>query len=152
MKDVVNTFPDTVLFLYYVLCSRFSLMHWFFSLSVHLYIQIVHRHSVRTSQGTQPLHGINIDLLMLFKGIISVYPDNFTTHLNTIPSHSWHFCGTFTRFRVMASPNGASGHTTRGRAPLDEWSQIHNGNKFKVCKSVHHRTIQINHQPDATVF
>jgi hypothetical protein len=25
-------------------------------------------------------------------------------------------------------------------------------NKFKVCKSVHHRTIQIDHQPDATVF
>src|SRR5215471_8051936 len=24
--------------------------------------------------------------------------------------------------------------------------------KFKVCKSVHHRTIQINYQPDATVF
>jgi hypothetical protein len=24
--------------------------------------------------------------------------------------------------------------------------------KFKVCKFVHHRTIQINHQPDATVF
>ena len=24
--------------------------------------------------------------------------------------------------------------------------------KFKVCKSVHHRTIQINHQPDETVF
>jgi hypothetical protein len=24
--------------------------------------------------------------------------------------------------------------------------------KFKVCKSVHHRTIQINHQPNATVF
>jgi len=23
---------------------------------------------------------------------------------------------------------------------------------FKVCKSVHHRTIQINHQPEATVF
>jgi hypothetical protein len=23
--------------------------------------------------------------------------------------------------------------------------------KFKVCKSVHHRTIQINHQPDATI-
>jgi hypothetical protein len=22
----------------------------------------------------------------------------------------------------------------------------------KVCKSVHHRTIQINHQPDATIF
>jgi hypothetical protein len=24
--------------------------------------------------------------------------------------------------------------------------------KFKVCKPVHHRTIQINHQPDGTVF
>jgi len=24
--------------------------------------------------------------------------------------------------------------------------------KFKVCKSVHHRTIQINHQPDVTFF
>src|SRR5215475_10238075 len=24
--------------------------------------------------------------------------------------------------------------------------------KIKVCKSVHHRTIQINHQSDATVF
>jgi hypothetical protein len=24
--------------------------------------------------------------------------------------------------------------------------------KFKVCKSVHHRTIQINQQPDATIF
>ena len=24
--------------------------------------------------------------------------------------------------------------------------------KFEVCKSVHHRTIQINHQPDATFF
>src|SRR5215475_3892387 len=24
--------------------------------------------------------------------------------------------------------------------------------KFKVYKSVHHRTIQINHQPDATIF
>jgi hypothetical protein len=24
--------------------------------------------------------------------------------------------------------------------------------KFKVCKSVHHRTIQINHKPDATIF
>jgi hypothetical protein len=23
---------------------------------------------------------------------------------------------------------------------------------FKVCKCVHHRIIQINHQPDATVF
>jgi hypothetical protein len=23
---------------------------------------------------------------------------------------------------------------------------------FKVCKSVHHRLVQINHQPDATVF
>ena len=25
-------------------------------------------------------------------------------------------------------------------------------NKFKVCKSVHHRTVQINHQLDATIF
>ena len=25
-------------------------------------------------------------------------------------------------------------------------------NKFKVCKSVHHRTIQIDHQPHATIF
>src|SRR5215475_3483751 len=24
--------------------------------------------------------------------------------------------------------------------------------KFKVCKSVHHRTIQTNHHPDATIF
>jgi len=24
--------------------------------------------------------------------------------------------------------------------------------EFKVCKFVHHRTIQINHQPDATIF
>jgi hypothetical protein len=24
--------------------------------------------------------------------------------------------------------------------------------QLKVCKSVHHRTIQINHQPDATIF
>jgi len=24
--------------------------------------------------------------------------------------------------------------------------------KFKVCKSLHHRTIQINHQPDATII
>jgi len=24
--------------------------------------------------------------------------------------------------------------------------------KFKVCQSVHHHTIQINHKPDATVF
>jgi len=23
--------------------------------------------------------------------------------------------------------------------------------QFKVCKSMHHRTIQINHQPDATI-
>ena len=28
----------------------------------------------------------------------------------------------------------------------------HNDCKFKVSKSVHHRTIQINHQPDATIF
>jgi hypothetical protein len=25
-------------------------------------------------------------------------------------------------------------------------------NDFKICKSVHHRTIQINHQPNATIF
>jgi hypothetical protein len=25
-------------------------------------------------------------------------------------------------------------------------------NEFKICKSVHHRKIQINHQPDATIF
>ena len=30
--------------------------------------------------------------------------------------------------------------------------QFSNSYKFKVCKSVHHRTIQINHQPDATIF
>jgi hypothetical protein len=24
--------------------------------------------------------------------------------------------------------------------------------RFKVCKSLHYRTIQINHQPDATIF
>jgi hypothetical protein len=24
--------------------------------------------------------------------------------------------------------------------------------QFKVCKSVHHHTIEINHQPDATIF
>jgi len=24
--------------------------------------------------------------------------------------------------------------------------------QFKICKSVHHRTIQINHQSDATIF
>jgi hypothetical protein len=24
--------------------------------------------------------------------------------------------------------------------------------KFTVCKSVHHRTMQINHQPDVTIF
>jgi len=24
--------------------------------------------------------------------------------------------------------------------------------KFKICKSVHYRTIQINHHPDATIF
>jgi hypothetical protein len=29
---------------------------------------------------------------------------------------------------------------------------IQNVLKFKVCKSVHHHTIQINHQPDATIF
>ena len=28
----------------------------------------------------------------------------------------------------------------------------HNKGQCKVCKSVYHRTIQINHQPDATIF
>jgi hypothetical protein len=33
------------------------------------------------------------------------------------------------------------------------WKQIMNNCiQFKVCKSVHHRTIRINHQPDATIF
>ena len=31
-------------------------------------------------------------------------------------------------------------------------SETFNASRFKVCKSVHHRTIQINHQPDATIF
>jgi hypothetical protein len=29
---------------------------------------------------------------------------------------------------------------------------LKNSFRFKLCKSVHHRTIQINHQPDATIF
>jgi hypothetical protein len=29
---------------------------------------------------------------------------------------------------------------------------LRSNNEFKICKSVHHRTIQINHQPDATIF
>ena len=33
------------------------------------------------------------------------------------------------------------------------WGVCQNLNvKCKVCQSVHHRTIQINHQPDATLF
>jgi len=28
----------------------------------------------------------------------------------------------------------------------------HDEAKFKVCKHVHHGTIQINHQPEATIF
>jgi hypothetical protein len=31
---------------------------------------------------------------------------------------------------------------------LRRWDHL----RFKICMSVHHRTIQINHQPDATVF
>ena len=31
-------------------------------------------------------------------------------------------------------------------------STLYTRNMFKVCKSVHHRTIQIDHQPDATIF
>jgi hypothetical protein len=30
--------------------------------------------------------------------------------------------------------------------------ELSHENEFKVCKSVHYRTIQINHQPDATIF
>ena len=29
---------------------------------------------------------------------------------------------------------------------------VYHNIKFKVCKSVHHRTIQINHQQDTTIF
>jgi hypothetical protein len=90
-----------------------------------LYIQFVHRRSVRTSQGTQPLYDINTDLLMLFREIISVYPDNFTTHINTtpplprdtsvaLPSHS----GSWPP--LMGLRYVSAGHTTRGRTPLDE--------------------------------
>jgi hypothetical protein len=35
---------------------------------------------------------------------------------------------------------------------LSFWCMLHNQQFFKVCKSVHHCTIQINHQPDAIVF
>ena len=31
-------------------------------------------------------------------------------------------------------------------------THTHTHTQFKVCKSVRHRTIQINHQPDARVF
>ena len=37
--------------------------------------------------------------------------------------------------------------------PMHQLLQLERtGTKFKVCKSVHHRTIQINHQPYATIF
>ena len=48
--------------------------------------------------------------------------------------------------------------TNEGRVCRDGvwWRSIHvwclSLSWFKVCKSVHHRTIQINHQPDATFF
>ena len=39
---------------------------------------------------------------------------------------------------------------------LAQWPKVplsdSGSTKFKVCKTVHHRTIQINHQPDATIF
>jgi hypothetical protein len=34
----------------------------------------------------------------------------------------------------------------------EEVSNRQSDRKFKVCKSMHHHTIQINHQPDATIF
>ena len=34
-----------------------------------------------------------------------------------------------------------------GSNPIDDKNK-----ESKVCKSVHHRTIQINHQPDTTIF
>jgi hypothetical protein len=33
---------------------------------------------------------------------------------------------------------------------LDHEKQMNS--KFKVCKAVNHRTIQLNHQPDSTIF
>jgi len=33
-----------------------------------------------------------------------------------------------------------------------DWKCWQIQSKFKVCKPVHHRKIQINHQPDATIF
>jgi hypothetical protein len=33
-----------------------------------------------------------------------------------------------------------------------KWLHKQKETKLKVCKSVHHRTIQINHQPVAKVF
>src|SRR5215475_8894832 len=32
------------------------------------------------------------------------------------------------------------------------WSKQQHVSTFKVCKSVHHHTIQINHQPNATIL
>ena len=44
-------------------------------------------------------------------------------------------------------------HTTHHRQQLRlTLLEVTHQNKIKVCKSVHHRTIKINHQPDATVF
>ena len=40
-------------------------------------------------------------------------------------------------------------HTTLGQT---SWLHFTSKFKFKICKSVHLRTFQINHQPDATVF
>jgi hypothetical protein len=61
--------------------------------------------------------------------------------------------------RNAPHPQRSIGHLThniRGQLPND--SIFSPGGKkslnvkFKVCKSVHHRTIKINHQPDATIF
>jgi hypothetical protein len=48
-------------------------------------------------------------------------------------------------FRVYA--NEPSSHSIIPYIPPENTK-----GEFKVCKSVHHRTIQINHQPDATIF
>ena len=44
--------------------------------------------------------------------------------------------GGATRLQVCSATNHATSNTLL----------------FEVCKSVHHRTIQINHQPDTTIF
>jgi hypothetical protein len=53
------------------------------------------------------------------------------------------------------APNDTHSHRTIARtqtALLSKPLSPQNTSLFKVCKSVHHFTIKINHQPDATVF